>query len=319
MDGIVYGAVSAIGFATVENVSYVSTGGAGLGLLRAFTAVPMHAFMGAISGYFVGRQILNHRILRKDPTNPVDDSWFPAFCGIGAAMLLHGFYDFPVLAATIGKAAKAAPGTMMTIGQLARFTTFALLIAWRVTTALVRRTEAAQEARLTRSEHLADEVRQLRRERLGGWVEIGFGGLLAAASGAAMLGILVAAFKGPGPSPGPATNPVAILVVCLFLTIPGIAGTFVMKHGIERQNQARRRIANPAGPPGRTIGPLFVLTDDRPTGSTTAALGGVFGGLVVFFVGVSLVSTASIERQPHFVLFGGAWSSSGSRFALWGP
>ena len=55
MDGIVYGAIVGLGFATLENVLYVAQSGIGIALLRAFTAVPGHAFMGAIMGYFVGQ------------------------------------------------------------------------------------------------------------------------------------------------------------------------------------------------------------------------------------------------------------------------
>ena len=54
MDGIVYGAVASLGFATFENVLYVAQGGAGVAILRALSAVPGHACMGAIMGYFAG-------------------------------------------------------------------------------------------------------------------------------------------------------------------------------------------------------------------------------------------------------------------------
>jgi RsiW-degrading membrane proteinase PrsW (M82 family) len=55
MDGVVYGVALSLGFATLENVLYVSTGGLEVALTRALTAVPCHAFLGAIMGYFVGR------------------------------------------------------------------------------------------------------------------------------------------------------------------------------------------------------------------------------------------------------------------------
>lgn len=54
-DGIVYGAVASLGFATLENALYVSGGGQGVAIARALTAVPMHAFCGVIMGYSIGR------------------------------------------------------------------------------------------------------------------------------------------------------------------------------------------------------------------------------------------------------------------------
>ena len=53
-DGIVYVAVSALGFAVFENIFYVLQYGMTVGIMRAFTAVPIHCFTGVIMGYFVG-------------------------------------------------------------------------------------------------------------------------------------------------------------------------------------------------------------------------------------------------------------------------
>ena len=55
MDGVVYGVVASLGFATMENVLYVFEGGLTVAVARAFTAVPGHAFLGAILGYYVGQ------------------------------------------------------------------------------------------------------------------------------------------------------------------------------------------------------------------------------------------------------------------------
>ena len=54
MDGIVYAVAAALGFATVENLAYVLQGGATVGILRAFLAVPGHAFFGAVMGFHIG-------------------------------------------------------------------------------------------------------------------------------------------------------------------------------------------------------------------------------------------------------------------------
>jgi protease PrsW len=54
-DGIVYVGAASIGFAVLENVLYVVGGGVGTGIVRAFTAVPLHVFTAVVMGLFVGR------------------------------------------------------------------------------------------------------------------------------------------------------------------------------------------------------------------------------------------------------------------------
>ena len=49
-DGIVYGVSVAVGFAVLENVMYASMYGMQTAIVRAFTAVPLHAFCGAVMG-----------------------------------------------------------------------------------------------------------------------------------------------------------------------------------------------------------------------------------------------------------------------------
>jgi len=51
-DGIVYASAISLGFATVENIIYVLSGGSYVGILRAFTAVPGHFVMGITQGFF---------------------------------------------------------------------------------------------------------------------------------------------------------------------------------------------------------------------------------------------------------------------------
>ncbi|MHC4399897.1 MAG: PrsW family glutamic-type intramembrane protease [Planctomycetota bacterium] len=85
MDGVVYGATAALGFATLENVLYVIGSGWPVALTRAFTAVPMHASLGAILGYYVGQAKFGSGKARL------------IWVGLLAAVLLHGLYDFPLL------------------------------------------------------------------------------------------------------------------------------------------------------------------------------------------------------------------------------
>jgi len=51
-DGIVYSVFIALGFAGIENLLYVFTGGYGVGIIRALTAVPAHALFGIAMGYY---------------------------------------------------------------------------------------------------------------------------------------------------------------------------------------------------------------------------------------------------------------------------
>src|ERR1051326_3664445 len=89
MDGIVYGAVASLGFASLENFLYVAGDDHSLrvAVLRAFTAVPGHAFMGAVMGYFAGQArfgLAEKRVL----------NWTWAFA---VPVALHTLYDFPAL------------------------------------------------------------------------------------------------------------------------------------------------------------------------------------------------------------------------------
>ena len=86
-DGIMYSVVAALGFATVENLLYVLSGGFGVGVLRALLAVPGHAFYGVLMGYFLGEAKFAGRRARA--------FWFQ-LVGFGLAVLAHGVYDFVV-------------------------------------------------------------------------------------------------------------------------------------------------------------------------------------------------------------------------------
>ena len=87
-DGVVYAVFVSLGFALVENVKYVFHFGLGVGIQRAFLAVPLHAccavYMGLLfgraKGYFsLGNGFDGRKALRKA-------LWVPVF--------FHGFYDY---------------------------------------------------------------------------------------------------------------------------------------------------------------------------------------------------------------------------------
>jgi len=90
MDGLVYGATAALGFAALENILYVSTGGWAVALVRAFTAVPMHAMTGAILGYGIARARFGGDIPRGRLITVI------------AAILIHGGYNFFLSSASFG-------------------------------------------------------------------------------------------------------------------------------------------------------------------------------------------------------------------------
>jgi RsiW-degrading membrane proteinase PrsW (M82 family) len=89
-DGIVYASFVALGFATVENLSYVFSAEQGDGfivaLTRMFTAVPAHFSFGVIMGYYVGlAKFLPERRFEM------------MFKGVLFATLWHGAYDFFIM------------------------------------------------------------------------------------------------------------------------------------------------------------------------------------------------------------------------------
>ena len=91
-DGIVYGVIVALGFATLENFLYVFSEGGGsmsIALKRMFTAVPAHAAFGAMLGYFLGLARYLHA------RNPL-----VTLLGILLAIFFHGGYDFFLRAAS---------------------------------------------------------------------------------------------------------------------------------------------------------------------------------------------------------------------------
>ncbi|HRI61536.1 MAG TPA: PrsW family glutamic-type intramembrane protease [Saprospiraceae bacterium] len=86
LDGIVYSVMIAMGFATMENISFANRFGLETVLLRAFTAVPAHLVFGVVAGYYAG-------LAKFDPANRRRLLWQ----GFGIAFLFHGVYDFLIM------------------------------------------------------------------------------------------------------------------------------------------------------------------------------------------------------------------------------
>lgn len=83
-DGIVYAVMIGLGFATLENILYVTQHGAGVGVMRMFTAVPMHAMCAVLMGYYVGAAKFQAPELQTKTK----------LQGLGWAIGMHGVYDF---------------------------------------------------------------------------------------------------------------------------------------------------------------------------------------------------------------------------------
>jgi RsiW-degrading membrane proteinase PrsW (M82 family) len=81
VDGMVYAAAAALGFAAAENVRYLALGRVAGALVasRAFMSVPAHLFFSTIWGYGLGRRLV-------EPGRRV----WPLFLG---AVCLHGVFD----------------------------------------------------------------------------------------------------------------------------------------------------------------------------------------------------------------------------------
>ncbi len=86
-DGIVYAVFVSLGFAAVENILYVSQGGAGVALTRAWSAVPAHAIFGITMGYYFG-------IAHMYPELRKSFLWKALVIPI----LFHGIYDSILMA-----------------------------------------------------------------------------------------------------------------------------------------------------------------------------------------------------------------------------
>jgi len=82
-DGIVYASFISLGFAGIENLLYIVKSGVGIGLIRAFTAVPAHAIFGISMGFFFAQAKFYPKKRKKY-------LWYSFLL----PFFLHGLYDF---------------------------------------------------------------------------------------------------------------------------------------------------------------------------------------------------------------------------------
>lgn len=182
MDGIVYGAVASLGFATLENIFYVLRGGISVAIVRAFTAVPFHAFVGAILGYYVGQS-------RFSP----DKKLRYILKGLGAAILLHGLYDFPIMTIkALDRGLSEASSSTGVATFLGLSAILVLILQGQWTLRLVHRLQHRQLAEIGSSaESLILLQKTHRQNRTGRWIQLLLGGILASVGGMFTLAIIL--------------------------------------------------------------------------------------------------------------------------------
>jgi protease PrsW len=86
MDGFVYGAAIASGFATLENLFYVLEHGYSVGIVRAFVSVPSHILEGAWMGYWFA-------LYKFHKANLIQALVY----GLGFSIFIHGLFDFLIM------------------------------------------------------------------------------------------------------------------------------------------------------------------------------------------------------------------------------
>jgi len=87
-DAIVYAVFASLGFACLENILYVIINGFGTGVIRAITAVPLHACDGVIMGYFIGKA----KLCAKDGNT--SNEKLNLVLSLILPTLTHAIYDF---------------------------------------------------------------------------------------------------------------------------------------------------------------------------------------------------------------------------------
>ncbi len=82
-DGIVYAVMIGMGFAMMENILYVWQGHEDALLLRMFTAVPAHAILGVVMGYFLGKVSMTD-----------ENKIYFSILALASAVAMHGLYNY---------------------------------------------------------------------------------------------------------------------------------------------------------------------------------------------------------------------------------
>lgn len=87
IDGIIYGVTASLGFAALENLFYTAAFGLAIAPIRAVVTSLAHASFGGISGLYLGMALLQPQY-----------GFRTVLKGLAIAALLHGAYDFFIMA-----------------------------------------------------------------------------------------------------------------------------------------------------------------------------------------------------------------------------
>jgi protease PrsW len=82
-DGIVYSVMVGMGFATIENIMYVTQHGYATAFVRMFLSVPAHGTFAVLMGYSIGKAWINY-----------DRRIMYMMLGLFWAVFFHGTFDF---------------------------------------------------------------------------------------------------------------------------------------------------------------------------------------------------------------------------------
>ena len=228
MDGVIYGVAASLGFATLENVLYVSSHGVGVGVMRAFSAVPGHAFMGAVMGYYVGRA--------RFASGPRGSLFGLALL---VPILLHGMYDFPIL--TLSHFEQVAPKTELPVIMvlMVLVSLFTLIFEGRLALRLVRRLRVEQDANPGSGALVAAPPAPVRRTfSLLGWVQVVSGGTLV--TGVALLMVLLVI--GAVATDDRKDVKIVMLVGVMISVLPLLLGLWLFRAGIRHLNRAESAV-----------------------------------------------------------------------------
>lgn len=245
MDGIVYGAAASLGFASLENILYVSQGGLGVALMRAITAVPNHAFLGALMGYYVGQARFSPETARQSTR-----------LALLVPILLHGIYDYPLLASKAHVELYGAPSPLLI--ALCTLVPAVLIFEWVWTVKLVRRLRRGQEALAASmaapltapaaaaapaagpAQPLAPAQPPRRRgaRSFWGWFMVVVGGLLATAGGLFTLGGALGLATGADTSGAPLAQ--SLLGLTIIGVAPLLGGIVLFGLGLRLLSPPRR-------------------------------------------------------------------------------
>ena len=240
MDGIVYGAIASIGFATYENYNYVASYGIGVAITRAMMAVPGHAFMGAVMGYFVGQWRFSAHKRGK------------LLLAYLAPVALHWLYDFPLLA---GEAASQLSGharevALSELAPLIRIPYLVLILEGALTVWLVQRMRK-QQIQMTReiakaaaaAQGASDVVQRIDSAAAPsskhGWLLAIIGGVISLCGGLFWAIMLAVIFSDEH------LRASDIAMVALLTAIPLLIGFTVFVMGVKRIHAHRHVLPRP--------------------------------------------------------------------------